>query len=159
MKKKSINEGILQPIVKITQDNKEDKHYFNQAKFGLINYLKSEAKDGKISLFQNGTIEDEERLKHIIISPCKINRWEQMDEREKLVLRESFISKIQFDFKNQNYLLAIEEKTRKNENGDDVLMEHYHLVVSNKTPTDKKFKINKICSSFRCCKQNVSIFE
>ena len=141
--KKSINEEILQPIVKVTQnENKEDKHYFNQAKFGLINYLKSEAKDGKISLFQNGTIEDEERLKHIIISPCKINRWEQMDEREKLVLRESFISKIQFDFKNQNYLLAIEEKTRKNENGDDVLMEHYHLVVSNKTPTGKEFKIN-----------------
>ena len=49
--KKSINEEILQPIVKVTQnENKEDKHYFNQAKFGLINYLKSEAKDGKISL-------------------------------------------------------------------------------------------------------------
>ena len=142
--KKSINEEILQPIVKVTQnENKEDKHYFNQSnKYGLINYLKSGTKDGKIRLFQNGTIEDEERLKHIIISPCKINRWEQMDESERLVLRESFISKIQFDFKNQNYLLAIEEKTRKNENGDDVLMEHYHLVVSNKTPTDKKFKIN-----------------
>ena len=142
--KKSINEEILQPIVKVVtqNENKEDKHYFNQAKFGLINYLKSEAKDGKISLFQNGTIEDEERLKHIIISPCKLSRWEQMDENERLVLRESFISKIQFDFKNQNYLLAIEEKTRKNENGEDILMEHYHLVVSNKTPTGKEFKIN-----------------
>lgn len=143
--KKSKNEEILQPIVKVTQnENKEDKHYFNynQAKFGLINYIKSEAKDGKIRLFQNGTIEDEERLKHIIISPCKLSRWEQMDENERVVLRESFISKIQLDFRNQNYLLAIEEKTRKNENGEDILMEHYHLVVSNKTPTDKKFKIN-----------------
>jgi hypothetical protein len=141
--KKSINEEILQPIVKVTQnENKEDKHYFNQAKFGLINYLKSEAKDGKIRLFENGTIEDENRLKHIIISPCKLSRWEQMDENERVVLRESFISKIQLDFRNQNYLLAIEEKTRKNENGEDILMEHYHLVVSNKTPTDKKFKIN-----------------
>lgn len=142
--KKSINEEILQPIVKVVtqNENKEDKHYFNQAKFGLINYLKSEAKDGKIRLFENGTIEDEERLKHIIISPCKLSRWEQMDENERVVLRESFISKIQLDFRNQNYLLAIEEKTRKNENGEDILMEHYHLVVSNKTPTDKKFKIN-----------------
>lgn len=141
--KKSINEEILQPIVKVTQnENKEDKHYFNQSKFGLINYLKSEAKDGKISLFQNGTIEDEERLKHIIISPCKISRWEQLSTDERLVLRESFISKIQFNFKNQNYLLAIEQKTRKNENGEDILMEHYHFVVSNKIPTGKEFKIN-----------------
>ena len=131
--KKSINEEILQPIVKVTQnENKEDKHYFNynQAKFGLINYIKSEAKDGKIRLFQNGTIEDEERLKHIIISPCKLSRWEQMDENERLVLRESFISKIQFDFKNQNYLLAIEEKARVSGN-DTVLMQHFHLIVSN----------------------------
>ena len=142
--KKSKNEEILQPIVKVTQnENKEDKHYFNynQAKFGLINYLKSEAKDGKIRLFQNGTIEDEERLKHIIISPCKINRFERMDENERIVLRESFISKLQLDFRNQNYLLAIEEKTRKNENGEDILMEHYHLVVSNKTPTDRNLKL------------------
>lgn len=159
--KKSINEEILQPIVKVTQnENKEDKHYFNQSnKYGLINYLKSGTKDGKIRLFQNGTIEDEERLKHIIISPCKINRWEQMDESERLVLRESFISKIQFDFKNQNYLLAIEEKTRKNENGDDVLMEHYHLVVSNKTPTDKKFKINYKKSLMNNYVENYSLKE
>ena len=34
-------------------------------------------------------------------------------------------------------------KTRKNENGEDILMEHYHLVVSNKTPTGKEFKINE----------------
>ncbi|MFW3427379.1 hypothetical protein ACN9KI_10970 [Aliarcobacter butzleri] len=141
--KKSINEEILQPIVKVTQNqNNEDKHYLNQSKFGLINYLKSEAKEGKIKLYENGTIEDEERLKHIIISPCKINRWEQMNYSERLILRESFISKIQLDFKNQNYLLAIEEKTRKNENGEDILMEHYHLVVSNKTQTAKEFKIN-----------------
>ena len=127
--KKSINEEILQPIVKVTQnENKEDKHYFNfnQAKYGLLNYLKTQNKTGSIKLYENGTIEDENRLKHIIISPCKISRWEQMDENERLVLRESFISKLQFDFKNQNYLLAIEEKTRKNENGEDILMEHYH---------------------------------
>lgn len=137
--KKSINEEILQPIVKVTQnENKEDKHYFNQSKFGLINYLKSEAKEGKIKLYESGTIEDENRLKHIIISPCKINRWEQMDDNERLVLRESFISKIQLDFRNQSYLLAIEQKTR----GEDILMEHYHLVVSNKIPTGKEFKIN-----------------
>ena len=158
--KKSINEEILQPIVKVTQnENKEDKHYFNQAKFGLINYLKSEAKDGKISLFQNGTIEDEERLKHIIISPCKINRWEQMNDSERLILRESFISKIQLDFKNQNYLLAIEEKTRKNENGEDILMEHYHLVVSNKTPTGKEFKINYKKSLMNNYVENYSLKE
>jgi uncharacterized protein YoxC len=159
MKKKSINENLLQPIVKVMQENKEDKHYFNQAKFGLINYLKSEAKDGKISLFQNGTIEDEERLKHIIISPCKISRWEQLSTDERLDLREAFISKIQLDFKNQNYLLAIEEKTRKNENGDDVLMEHYHLVVSNKTPTDKKFKINYKKSLMNNYVENYSLKE
>ena len=160
--KKSINEEILQPIVKVTQnENKEDKHYFNynQAKFGLINYIKSEAKDGKISLFQNGTIEEEERLKHIIISPCKLSRWEQMDENERVVLRESFISKIQLDFRNQNYLLAIEEKTRKNENGDDVLMEHYHLVVSNKTPTGKEFKINYKKSLMNNYVENYSLKE
>ena len=61
--KKSINEEILQPIVKVTQnENKEDKHYFNQAKFGLINYLKSEAKDGKISLSIKALIEPEEEV-------------------------------------------------------------------------------------------------
>ena len=158
--KKSINEEILQPIVKVTQnENKEDKHYFNQSKYGLINYLKSEAKEGKIKLYESGTIEDEERLKHIIISPCKINRWEQMDEREKLVLRESFISKIQFDFKNQNYLLAIEQKTRKNENGEDILMEHYHFVVSNKTPTGKEFKINYKKSLMNNYVENYSLKE
>lgn len=143
MKRKSKNEEILQPIVKVTQnENKEDKHYFNQSKYGLINYLKSEAKEGKIKLYENGTIEDENRLKHIIISPCKISRWEQMDENERLVLRESFISKLQLDFRNQSYLLAIEQKTRKKENGEDVLMEHYHLLISNQTPTGKEFKIN-----------------
>ena len=157
--KKSKNEEILQPIVKVIQENKEDKHYFNQAKFGLINYLKSEAKDGKISLFQNGTIEDEERLKHIIISPCKLSRWEQMNDNERLVLRESFISKLQLDFRNQNYLLAIEQKTRKNENGEDILMEHYHLVVSNKTPTDKKFKINYKKSLMNNYVENYSLKE
>ena len=158
--KKSINEEILQPIVKVTQnENKEDKHYFNQAKFGLINYLKSEAKDGKIRLFENGTIEDEERLKHIIISPCKLSRWEQMNDNERLVLRESFISKIQFDFKNQNYLLAIEQKTRKNENGEDILMEHYHFVVSNKTPTGKEFKINYKKSLMNNYVENYSLKE
>ena len=158
--KKSVNEEILQPIVKVTQnENKEDKHYFNQAKFGLINYLKSEAKDGKIRLFENGTIEDEERLKHIIVSPCKINRWEQMDENERLVLRESFISKLQLDFRNQNYLLAIEEKTRKNGNGDDVLMEHFHLIVSNKTPTGKVFKINYKKSLMNNYIENYSLKE
>ncbi|WP_323590179.1 hypothetical protein [Aliarcobacter butzleri] len=158
--KKSINEEILQPIVKVTQnENKEDKHYFNQSKYGLINYLKSEAKEGKIKLFESGTIEEEERLKHIIISPCKINRWEQMDENERLVLRESFISKLQFDFKNQNYLLAIEEKTRKNENGENILMEHYHLVVSNKISTDKKFKINYKKSLMNNYVENYSLKE
>ena len=158
--KKSINEEILQPIVKVTQNqNNEDKHYLNQSKFGLINYLKSEAKEGKIKLYENGTIEDEERLKHIIISPCKINRWEQMNYSERLILRESFISKIQLDFKNQNYLLAIEEKTRKNENGDDVLMEHYHLVVSNKTPTGKVFKINYKKSLMNNYVENYSLKE
>ena len=157
--KKSKNEEILQPIVKVIQENKEDKHYFNQAKFGLINYLKSEAKDGKISLFQNGTIEDEERLKHIIISPCKLSRWEQMNDNERLVLRESFISKLQLDFRNQNYLLAIEQKTRKNENGEDILMEHYHLVVSNKTPTGKEFKINYKKSLMNNYVENYSLKE
>jgi hypothetical protein len=162
MKRKSKNEEILQPIVKVTQnENKEDKHYFNynQAKFGLINYLKSEAKDGKIGLFQNGTIEDEERLKHIIISPCKISRWEQMNENERLVLRESFISKLQLDFRNQSYLLAIEEKTRKNGDGEDILMEHYHLVVSNKTPTGKEFKINYKKSLMNNYVENYSLKE
>ena len=159
--KKSINEEILQPIVKVVtqNENKEDKHYFNQAKFGLINYLKSEAKDGKIRLFENGTIEDENRLKHIIISPCKISRWEQMNENERLVLRESFISKLQLDFRNQNYLLAIEEKTRKNGNGDDVLMEHFHLIVSNKTPTGKVFKINYKKSLMNNYIENYSLKE
>ena len=158
--KKSINEEILQPIVKVTQnENKEDKHYFNQSKYGLINYLKSEAKEGKIKLYESGTIEEEERLKHIIVSPCKLSRWEQMNENERLVLRESFISKLQFDFKNQNYLLAIEEKTRKNENGDDVLMEHYHLVVSNKTPTGKEFKINYKKSLMNNYVENYSLKE
>lgn len=147
--------------MKVTQnENKEDKHYFNynQAKFGLINYIKSEAKDGKIRLFQNGTIEDEERLKHIIISPCKLSRWEQMDENERLVLRESFISKIQFDFKNQNYLLAIEEKARVSGN-DTVLMEHFHLIVSNKTPTGKEFKINYKKSLMNNYVENYSLKE
>ena len=159
--KKSINEEILQPIVKVVtqNENKEDKHYFNQAKFGLINYLKSEAKDGKISLFENGTIEDEERLKHIIISPCKLSRWEQMNENERLDLREAFISKLQLDFRNQNYLLAIEEKARKNENGEDILMEHYHFVVSNKTPTGKEFKINYKKSLMNNYVENYSLKE
>ena len=158
--KKSINEEILQPIVKVTQnENKEDKHYFNQSKYGLINYLKSEAKEGKIKLYESGTIEDEERLKHIIISPCKINRFERMDENDRLLLKESFISKLQFDFKNQNYLLAIEQKTRKNENGEDILMEHYHLVVSNKTPTGKEFKINYKKSLMNNYVENYSLKE
>ncbi|MDN5060720.1 hypothetical protein [Aliarcobacter butzleri] len=158
--KKSINEEILQPIVKVTQnENKEDKHYFNQSKYGLINYLKSEAKEGKIKLYESGTIEDEERLKHIIISPCKISRWEHMDENDRLILKESFISKLQFDFKNQNYLLAIEQKTRKNENGEDILMEHYHLVVSNKTPTGKEFKINYKKSLMNNYIENYSLKE
>ena len=159
--KKSINEEILQPIVKVVtqNENKEDKHYFNQAKFGLINYLKSEAKDGKIRLFENGTIEDENRLKHIIVSPCKISQWEQMNENERLDLREAFISKIQLDFRNQNYLLAIEQKTRKNENGEDILMEHYHLVVSNKTPTGKEFKINYKKSLMNNYIENYSLKE
>lgn len=159
--KKSVNEDILQPIVKVTQnENKEDKHYFNQSnKYGLINYLKSEAKGGKIRLFQNGTIEDEERLKHIIISPCKLSRWEQMDENERLVLRESFISKIQFDFRNQSYLLAIEQKTRKNQNGEDILMEHYHFVVSGKIPTGKEFKINYKKSLMNNYVENYSLKE
>lgn len=157
--KKSINEEILQPIVKVTQnENKEDKHYFNQSKYGLINYLKSEAKDGKIRLFENGTIEDEERLKHIIISPCNLSRWEQMNENERLDLRESFISKIQFDFKNQNYLLAIEEKARVSGN-DTVLMEHFHLIVSNKTPTGKVFKINYKKSLMNNYIENYSLKE
>lgn len=160
--KKSINEEILQPIVKVTQnENKEDKHYFNQSKYGLINYLKSEAKEGKIKLYENGTIEEdeEEGLKHVIISARKIGRWEQLSTDEKIVLRESFISKIQFDFRNQNYLLAIEEKTRKNGDGEDILMEHYHLVVSNKTPTDKKFKINYKKSLMNNYVENYSLKE
>ena len=159
MKKKSKNEEILQPIVKITQDNKDDKHYFNQSKYGLLNYLRTQNKTGSIKLYENGTIEDENRLKHIIISPCKISRWEQMDESERLVLRESFISKLQLDFRNQNYLLAIEEKTRKNENGEDILMEHYHLVVSNKTPTGKEFKINYKKSLMNNYVENYSLKE
>ena len=158
--KKSINEEILQPIVKVTQnENKEDKHYFNQSKYGLINYLKSEAKEGKIKLYESGTIEEEEQLKHIVISPCKINRFERMDENDRLILKESFISKLQFDFKNQNYLLAIEQKTRKNENGEDILMEHYHLVVSNKTPTGKEFKINYKKSLMNNYVENYSLKE
>lgn len=158
MKKKSINEEILQPIVKITQDNKEDKHYFNQSKYGLINYLRTEFKEGKIKLYENGIIEDEERLKHIIVSPCKISRWEQMNDNERLVLRESFISKIQFDFKNRNYLLAIEEKARVSGN-DTVLMEHFHLIVSNKTPTGKVFKINYKKSLMNNYIENYSLKE
>ena len=154
--KKSINEEILQPIVKVTQnENKEDKHYFNQSKYGLINYLKSEAKEGKIKLYESGTIEEEERLKHIIISPCKLSRWEQMNDNERLVLRESFISKIQLDFRNQSYLLAIEQKTR----GEDILMEHYHLVVSNKIPTGKEFKINYKKSLMNNYIENYSLKE
>ncbi|MCT7524065.1 hypothetical protein N5T77_03335 [Aliarcobacter cryaerophilus] len=157
--KKSINEEILQPIVKVTQNkNKEDKHYFNQAKFGLINYLKSEAKEGKIKLYESGTIEEEERLKHIIVSPCKLSRWEQMNENERLDLRESFISKIQLDFRNQNYLLAIEKKARVSGN-DTVLMQHFHLIVSNKTPTGKVFKINYKKSLMNNYVENYSLKE
>lgn len=141
--KKSANEEVLQPIVKITQTiNNEDKEYSNQSKYGLINYLKSEFKQGKIKLYAFGDIEEEDSLKHIIVSPCKISRWEKMDENERLELRGSFIEKLKKDFKNYNYLLAIEEKTRKNKSGDDILMEHYHLVVSSKVPTGKEFKIN-----------------
>ncbi|WP_417334599.1 hypothetical protein [Halarcobacter sp.] len=141
--KKSVNEEALQPIVKVVQNEQnEDKHYFQKSKYGLINYLKSEAKDGKVKLYENGNVEDEVGLKHIIISPCKVSRWEKLDEDEQLQLRQRFISKLQSDFKDKNYLLAIEEKSRKNEYGEDILMEHYHLVVSNKTPTDKPFKIN-----------------
>lgn len=141
--KKSANEEVLQPIVKITQTiNNEDKEYSNQSKYGLINYLKSEFKQGKIKLYAFGDIEEEDSLKHIIVSPCKISRWEKMDENERLELRGSFIEKLKKDFKNYSYLLAIEEKTRKNESGDDILMEHYHLVVSSKIPTGKEFKIN-----------------
>lgn len=141
--KKSANEEVLQPIVKITQTiNNEDKEYSNQSKYGLINYLKSEFKQGKIKLYAFGDIEEEDSLKHIIVSPCKISRWEKMDENERLELRGSFIEKLKKDFKNYSYLLAIEEKTRKNESGDDILMEHYHLVISSKVPTNKEFKIN-----------------
>lgn len=141
--KKSANEEILQPIVKITQTiNNEDKEYSNQSKYGLINYLKSEFKQGKVKLYAFGDIEEEDSLKHIIVSPCKISRWEKMDENERLELRGSFIEKLKKDFKNYSYLLAIEEKTRKNKSGDDILMEHYHLVISSKVPTGKEFKIN-----------------
>lgn len=157
--KKSKNEEILQPIVKVIQDNKDDKHYFNQSKYGLLNYLRTQNKTGSIKLYENGTIEDENRLKHIIISPCKISRWQKMDGNEKLELRGSFISKIQLDFRNQSYLLAIEEKTRKNENGEDILMEHYHLVVSNKTPTGKEFKINYKKSLMNNYVENYSLKE
>jgi hypothetical protein len=141
--KKSANEEILQPIVKVVQNEEnQDKHYFNKSKWGLINYLKSEAKEGKIQLYQSGDVGEENGLKHIIISPRKINAWEQMNTQERLDLRESFISKLQSDFKNKNYLLAIEEKPRLNEHNQEVMMEHYHLVLSNKTPTDKSFKVN-----------------
>ena len=140
--KKSVNEEALQPIVKVTQENDEDKHYFDKSKWGLINYLKSEAKEGKIKLYENGKIEEETALKHIIISPCKVSRWEKLEKEERLNLRERFISKLQNDFKDKNYLFAIEEKSRKNDYGEDILMEHYHLVVSSKTPTDKPFKVN-----------------
>ena len=157
--KKSKNEEILQPIVKVIQDNKDDKHYFNQSKYGLLNYLRTQNKTGSIKLYENGTIEDENRLKHIIISPCKISRWQKTDGNEKLELRGSFISKIQLDFRNQSYLLAIEEKTRKNENGEDILMEHYHLVVSNKTPTGKEFKINYKKSLMNNYVENYSLKE
>lgn len=140
--RKSANEDALQPIVKVVQEKNEDKHYYDKSKYGLINYLKSEAKEGKVKLFENGRVEEEDGLKHIIISPCKISRWEQMTTDEKLQIRDSFISKLESDFKDKNYLLAVEEKSRKNENGKDILMEHYHLVTTNKTPTDKKFKVN-----------------
>lgn len=140
--KKSANEEALQPIVKVVQENSEDKHYYDKSKHGLINYLKSEAKEGKVKLFENGKVEEEDGLKHIIISPCKVSSWERMTSQEKLQIRTSFISKLESDFKDKNYLLAVEEKSRKNDDGKDILMEHYHLVVSNKTPTDKKFKVN-----------------
>ncbi len=156
--KKSINEEILQPIVKVMQENKDDKHYFNQSKYALLNYLRTQNKTGSIKLYENGTIEEEEGLKHVIVSACKISRWEQMDENERLVLRESFISKIQFDFKNQNYLLAIEEKARVSGN-DTVLMEHFHLIVSNKTPTGKVFKINYKKSLMNNYVENFSLKE
>ncbi|WP_072679521.1 hypothetical protein [Arcobacter sp. LA11] len=140
--KKSVNEESLQPIVKVVQNKqKEDKHYYDREKYGLINYLKSESKEGKIQLFEKGKVE-EIGLKHIIISPCKVSRWEKLDKEEQLNLRERFISKLQNDFKDKNYLLAIEEKPRKNEYGENINMEHYHLVVSNKIPTDKPFKVN-----------------
>lgn len=138
--KKSRNEDILQPIVKVTQNLGQDKHYFNKAKWGLINYLKSE-KEGKVKLYENGNFEGED-LKHIIISPCKINAWEQMNRDERMNLREAFINKLKTDFRNKNYLLAIEEKVRINEKNEEVMMEHYHLVISNKIPTDTSFKIS-----------------
>lgn len=141
--KKSANEEALQPIVKVTQEDSQDKHYYDKSKYGLINYIKhSESKEGKVKLFEKGKVEEEKELKHIIISPCKVSRWEQMTTNEKLQIRDSFISKLKSDFKDKNYLLAVEEKLRKNDDGKDILMEHYHLVVSNKTPTDKKFKVN-----------------
>lgn len=140
--KKSKNEEILQPIVKVVQEEtNEDKHYYDKSKYGLINYLKSEAKEGKVKLYENGRVEDEDGLKHIIISPCRVEAWEKLDEEEKFQMRERFISKLKFDFKDKNYLLAIEKKNRKNSNGVDIEMEHYHLVVSNKTPTDRPFKV------------------
>jgi len=136
--KKSVNEESLQPIVKVTQDEEnKDKHYFDKSKWGLINYLKSEAKEGRVKLYESGNIAEEDGLKHIIISPCKISRWEKMNNEEKLQIRDSFISKLEQDFNSKNYLIAIEEKPRKG-----VLMEHYHLVISSKIPTEKAFKVN-----------------
>lgn len=140
--KKSSNEEALQPIVKVVQENNEDKHYYDKSKYGLINYLKSEAKEGKVKLYESGKVEEEDGLKHIIISPCKIDCWEKMTSQEKLQIRDSFIKKLEYDFKDKNYLLAVEEKSRKNEDGKDILMEHYHLVTTNKTPTDMSFKVN-----------------
>ena len=58
MKKKSINEDLLQPIVKVMQENKDDKHYFNQSKYALLNYLRTQNKTGSIKLYENGAYAD-----------------------------------------------------------------------------------------------------
>ena len=36
---------------------KDDKHYFNQSKYALLNYLRTQNKTGSIKLYENGTFE------------------------------------------------------------------------------------------------------
>lgn len=140
--KKSHNDSILATVLKVVQDkeSKKDNIYSKHSKQGLINYLSTPNKDGKITCLENNNIQNCESLKHIIISPVKPSRWEKLNKDEKETLRHSFISKLQTDLQDYPYLLAIESKSRDNEGKSLEDMEHYHIAISSDFMTTKNFK-------------------